>query len=274
MSDPTPLPSVEASLNYLDSVPAEKPAFYIHMPLPADHRPGPRLGPRTLPIHDARPLVSELSLDVNGFELTTQQSQCSSFYDHDEIRSVYYREIEQHVHDHVGASRVLAFDHNLRSATLAEQGEHGAQMPVRFAHNDYTNRSAPQRVRDLLPEEANALLERRFAVINVWRPIRGPVEATPLAVCDAQTLREDHLVSMDLIYPDRAGEIQSVRFDPTHRWFYFPHMEASEVILLKCFDSARDGRARFTAHSAFDDPNTPSGARARESIEVRTLAFF
>ena len=81
-------------------------------------------------------------------------------------------------------------------------------------------------------------------------------------------------MSMDLIYPDRVGEIQSLRFDRAHRWLYFPRMEASEVLLLKCFDSARDGRARFTAHSAFDDPNTPADAQARESIEVRTLAFF
>jgi hypothetical protein len=51
-------------------------------------------------------------------------------------------------------------------------------------------------------------------------------------------------------------------------------MRPDEVMLLKCFDSARDGRARFTAHSAFDDPNTRENAPPRESIEVRTLAFF
>ena len=79
---------------------------------------------------------------------------------------------------------------------------------------------------------------------------------------------------MDLIYPDRIGEIQSLRFDAGHRWLYFPEMEPSEVLLLKCFDSATDGRARFTAHTAFDDPNTPADVEARESIEVRTLAFF
>jgi hypothetical protein len=82
------------------------------------------------------------------------------------------------------------------------------------------------------------------------------------------------LVAMDLIYPDRIGEVQSLRFEAEHRWLYFPEMQASEVMLLKCYDSAKDGRARFTAHTAFEDPNSPDDAVARESIEVRTLAFF
>jgi hypothetical protein len=147
-------------------------------------------------------------------------------------------------------------------------------MPVLFAHNDYTEDSGPQRVRDLLPDEADSLLGRRFAVINVWRPTRRPVREAPLAVCDAQTMGPDDLVAMDLIYPDRVGEVQSLRYDDGHRWLYFPEMKASEVMLLKCYDSTTDGRARFTAHSAFEDPQTPADAEARESIEVRNLAFF
>ncbi len=265
--------SVEATLNYLDALPLEKPAFYIRPRGPEDTRKGPALGPRTVSIHDARSLP-DLSLDVHGVELIAEQSEVADFYDHDALRATYYAEIETLVREHLDARRVLAFDHNLRSQALAERGEHQAQLPVRFAHNDYTNASAPQRVRDLLPDEADELLERRFAVINVWRPIHAPVEATPLAVCDAASLPEEHLVSMDLVYPDRVGEVQSVLWDQGHRWLYFPNMRPDEVMLLKCFDSARDGRARFTAHSAFDDPNTPPNARARESIEVRTLAFF
>jgi hypothetical protein len=79
---------------------------------------------------------------------------------------------------------------------------------------------------------------------------------------------------MDLRYRDRTGEVYSVVFNPNHRWFYFPHMERNEVLFLKGYDSAEDGRARFTAHSAFEDPTAPSDAPARESIEARTLVFF
>jgi hypothetical protein len=172
-----------------------------------------------------------------------------------------------------GAARVLAFDHNVRRGP-AGQPDKNVREPVKYAHNDYTLKSGPQRVCDLLPTEAETLLKHRFVFINVWRPIRGPVEQMPLAVCDARSIAPADLVPTDLKYTDRTGEVHSLAFNPGHRWFYVPHMRTDEVLLLKCYDSMDDGRARFTAHGAFDDPNTPAGAPARESIEVRTIAFF
>jgi hypothetical protein len=272
--DPGPLESVEAPLNYLKEVPAEKPAFYINTALPENHRQGPQLGPRPMAIHDARPMRDRLSLDREGVVLVDSPLGFSDFYDPDRVRADYFPEIEELVKRETGALRVVAFDHNLRSKTLAREKQHDAQMPVQFAHNDYTEDSGPQRVRDLFPDEADELLKKRFAVINVWRPTRGPVEEAPLAVCDAQSMAPSDLVAMDLIYTDRVGEIQSLRFDADHRWLYFPNMQANEVMLLKCYDSADDGRARFTAHSAFEDPTGPAKPMPRESIEVRTLAFF
>ena len=208
-----------------------------------------------------------------GFALVRHGTAVADLWDEKAVKTVYYRELEALVRDLTGAARVVAFDHNLRSATRVEQGERGVQNPVRYAHNDYTERSGPQRVRDLFGDEAERLLRHRFAVINVWKPIRGPVEQSPLAVCDARTIRSEDLVPTDLRYRDRTGEIYSLSWNPRHRWFYFPRMAADEAMLLKCYDSA-SGRARFTAHSAFDDPASPPDAPARESIEVRTLAFF
>jgi hypothetical protein len=225
-------------------------------------------------IHNARTIADQLSLDRQGFALTHQQSRVANFYDDDEVRSVYYPEVERMVKEATGAARVLVFDHNVRCGPMAKRGEKGVREPVKYAHNDYTIRSGPQRVRDLLPAEADALIANRFAVVNVWRPIRGPVQATPLAVCDAQSIAPTDLVPTELKYPDRSGEVYSLAYNPDHRWFYFPRMQADEVLLLKCYDSAADGRTRFSAHGAFDDPATPDGAPARESIEVRTLVFF
>ena len=110
-------------------------------------------------------------------------------------------------------------------------------------------------------------------IINLWRPIRGPLQDAPLAVCDAGTVRFDELVGSDLVYPDRVGETYSVKYSPEHRWFYVPEMTADEILLLKCYDSETDGRARFAPHTAFVDPTTPAGAAPRESIELRTLVF-
>jgi hypothetical protein len=146
--------------------------------------------------------------------------------------------------------------------------------PVRNAHNDYTEWSGPQRVRDLLPDEADELLTRRFAVVQVWRPIRHPVEREPLAIADARSIGTKELFPSSRVYPDRVGEVYHCGYNPEHRWYYFPKMQRDEAIVFKTFDSAKDGRARWTAHSAFDDPTSPPDAPPRESIEMRTLAFF
>ena len=137
-----------------------------------------------------------------------------------------------------------------------------------------TEWSGPQRVRDLLPAEANALLARRFAIIQVWRPIRHPVETFPLAICDAVTLSPADLVVSERRYPNRIGQTYAVTHNPTHAWYWFPRMRRDEALVFKVYDSLQDGRARWTAHTAFQDPTSPPDARPRESIEIRTLAFF
>ncbi len=269
------LEHVEASLNYLVP-PTEKPAFYLYEPPPGTPRRTTENERHTVSIHDARKLLESLSLDEQGFTLTHHDSAGSDLYDRAEVRAVYYPEVEQLVKKVTGASKVLVFDHNVRCAAMAGRGENGAQRPVKSAHNDYTHKSGPQRVRDLVEPaaEADRLLEHRFAVINVWKPIVGPVEEMPLAVCDAQSIDKQDLVATDLKYRDRTGEVYQLTFNPEHRWFYFPNMLPTEVMLIKCYDSAEDGRARFSAHSAFRDPTSPPDAAPRESIEVRTLAFF
>lgn len=268
------LEHVEASLNYL--VPrTEKPAFYMYEPSPGTPRQTAESDRHTMAIHDGRKVLESLSLDEQGFTLAHHDSGVSNFYDKAEVRTVYYPEVEQLVKKATGASKVLVFDHNVRCEPMAERGENGAQRPVKSAHNDYTIKSGPQRVRDLVePAEAEQLLEQRFAVINVWKPIVGPVEEMPIAVCDARSIGKQDLVPTDLKYQDRTGEVYQLTFSPEHRWFYFPKMQPTEVMLLKCYDSAEDGRARFSAHSAFLDPTSPPDAAPRESIEVRTLAFF
>ena len=268
------LEHVEAPLNYL--VPStEKPAFYMYEPSPGTPRQTAESDRHTMAIHDGRKVLESLSLDEQGFTLAHHDSGVSNFYDKAEVRAVYYPEVEQLVKKATGASKVLVFDHNVRCEPMAERGENGAQRPVKSAHNDYTIRSGPQRVRDLVESpEAERLLEQRFAVINVWKPIVGPVEEMPIAVCDARSIGKQDLVPTDLKYQDRTGEVYQLTFSPEHRWFYFPKMQPTEVMLLKCYDSAEDGRARFSAHSAFLDPTSPPDAAPRESIEVRTLAFF
>lgn len=264
---------VEATLSYLAAM-AERPAYYFYEP-PAGRPWRNTKGDRhRLPIYDARTLTPPPTLDREGFTLAPITPLADAVADAAAIRERCYPSVERLVAEQTGAARVLAFDHNLRSAARSGRGEDGVQGPVRYAHNDYTERSGPQRVRDLLPPgEAEARLRRRVAVINVWVPLRRRVESAPLAVCDARSIGTDDLISTDLHYRDRTGEVYSLRFNPVHRWYYFPLMQVDEALLLKCFDSDA-ARARFTAHTAFDDPSSPVDAAPRESIEVRALAFF
>lgn len=230
---------------------------------------------RRVEIRDARPLAGSLSLEREGFVLSRLEVPVAGLGgDPEEIRRVYDPEARQLVAALSGAERVIIFDHTLRSGDEAVRAAQGLREPVKVVHNDYTAWSAPKRVRDLLPEEADELLQRRFAVIQLWQPIRGPVESAPLAICDAQSLAPGDLVAAERRHPDRVGEIYQIAFNPAQRWFYVPALREEEVLVFKTYDSAEDGRARFTAHGSFDDPATPPGAPPRESIETRTLAFF
>lgn len=268
------IPPIEAFVNYSVDT-GEKPASYGGIrSAEADKKRTGKYQEYKMPIRDGRAVAEKLSLEREGFILVRHETEVKDFYDEIEVRSIYYPEIEQLVKNASGAKRVLVFDHTLRSADSATREAKQISGPVRNAHNDYTEWSGPQRVRDLLPDEAEELLKRRFAVIQVWRPIRNPVQREPLAIADARSIGTKELFPSSRVYPDRVGEVYHCAFNPEHRWYYFPNMQRDEAMVFKTFDSIKDGRARWTAHTAFDDPNSPQDAPPRESIEIRTLAFF
>jgi hypothetical protein len=267
------LPHVLADMNYLGPM-SERPRNYTFEPPAGIPLSNVVNETHQVAIRDARPIADKVSLDANGFALVSHQSGVRDFFDDDEVKRVYYPEVERLVKQETGAYRVHIFDHTTRRRVDGVQDRRGGpRQPVRRVHIDHTARSGPQRVRDLLPDEAEELLKGRVQVVNVWRPINGPLHDSPLAVCDATTIRFEDLVPSDLVYQHRVGETYSVKYNPDHQWFYVPRMQSNEALLLKCSDTATSVPARFTPHSAFVDPTTPSDARPRESIEVRTLVF-
>jgi hypothetical protein len=235
---------------------------------------GGTIDPHHVVIHNGRPGAKDFVFEREGFRFVGHDTKVADFFDEDQVRRVYYPEMETLVKAESGASRVVVFDHTLRTADDAVRAERKIREIVPRVHNDYTEWSGPQRVRDLLPEEADDLLRRRFAIVQVWRPIRRPVESFPLAICDARTVSPDDLVISERRYPNRVGQTYAITYNPNHKWFWFPRMRCEEAIVFKVFDSLKDGRARWGAHTAFDDPTSPPNARPRESIEIRTLAFF
>jgi hypothetical protein len=149
---------------------------------------------RMMTITDGRNATEELALERNGFVLVEHKTAMKNFFDAEELKSVYYREVEELIKACSGASRVVLFDHTLRSGDESEREEKLIREPVLSAHNDYTEWSGPQRVREIMGDEAQALLERRFAIIQVWRAINEPIQSNPLAIAATRTVSARRIV--------------------------------------------------------------------------------
>ncbi|KAL0932551.1 methyltransferase-like protein [Colletotrichum truncatum] len=224
-------------------------------------------------IQDVTGEEDKFSLDQNGFQIYRHQSSERDFLDESSIKSGYYLETEELLKKVTGASRVFIFDHTIRRQlpSLSTQNRN-LRGPVQRVHIDQSYKAALSRVPHHLPEDADVLLKGRVQIINVWRPIKT-VQRDPLAIADAGSVSDSDLIVTELIYPDRRGETYQVRHKEDHQWYYKAGLTPEEVILIKCFDSKTDGRARRVPHSAFVDPTASKDSPPRESIEVRALVF-
>jgi hypothetical protein len=266
---------VNATMNYTmdDGIP---PDYYFYEPDPSVKVNPPGTDVHEMKIYDGWPKVKQFSVDREGFELKPFTAPFDRYDDDSAVKDVFYKQVVEFVKQNTGAKRVEVFDHTIRKRLPADlKAQTTVQRPaVLLAHSDYTVKSGPQRVRDIVPNDAEALLKHRVAFYNVWKPLYRVVEELPLAMCDATSASDQDMLIMELKYRERTGEIYVMRHSANHRWYYFPRMQPTQALLLKTYDSETDGRARFMGHSAFEDPNTPPNAQKRESIEVRTMAFF
>ena len=211
------------------------------------------------------------ALDESGFALVASPSRVREFGDAGRIEREYYPEVAELVRRATGAAFVHVFDHNVRFASQEEQRRQNVRGPVQFAHNDYTEASAPKRIDDLLGDRIDDLPRGRWAFVNVWRPLR-PVVDNPLGVADARTIEPADLVEIELRYGDRRGQVYALRHNPDQEWWYAPAMQPDQALLLKNYDS--DSRHPFAPHGAFLPIGVDPSQSTRESIEVRTIVFF
>jgi len=226
----------------------------------------------TVRVHNARCSDAAFSHDEQGFMLVPQTSAVSDFYADSEIEAIHHAEVTATIQIATGARQVVVFDVTRRSDDLQLMQARRTRDPARTVHSDYTERSARQRVKDLLPAQAEQCLARRFAIVNLWRSMAGPVLRAPVALCDARTLDEADLIPTERRARDRIGETYRVAYNPGQRWYYFPRLAPQEALLIKTFDSAPGRRA--APHAAFDDPSTGDSAPPRESIESRAFVFY
>ena len=264
-SDYIPRGSVNVKLQFYKA-PADGSRPFNYVETPPEGQPQRNFAETDIPvtIHDIRGQESSFNIDTNAFAtLTTSPSAEKSFTEDASIEEKYYPEVKSLILKHVpGAKRVILFDHTIRRAT-------GNRTPVTRVHIDQTAKSATARVHHHLPDEAEELLRDRVRIINVWRPLNGPVQASPLAFADSTTVKDEDLIGIEHRYPDRTGEIAAVQHQD-EKWYYWSGMENDERLLLECYDSDKGGRV---PHTAFVDPRSPEGGKQRESIEVRALVF-
>jgi hypothetical protein len=269
--------TVKATFNYTRDT-GITPEIYFYEPSQGTKTRPPGDDPHTMTVHDGWDRAKSFSLNREGFVLREFRSSFQLWDDNAAICDQFYGDVSEFVRGEVGANRVIIFDHTNRAKSNEKQqtDEHttSQRAPVMLVHCDYTPNSGPQRVRQLLPDEADELLKQRVAFYNFWIPLKRIVEERPLAMCDVTSSTAEDFITMKLRYRDRDGEIFVLRHSAQHHWWYFPRMSPDQAILLKTYDSETDGRARFIGHSAFEDPTTPADAPMRESIEIRTIAFF
>jgi len=265
---------VAASLNFF--VPnGEKPRVLMAEDYTQENKRTGTFEDKRVKIYNGRIVQPRPTLESEGFELLTHLSDMVDFFNEGQVIDRHYPEIIQFLKVTTGATDVHIFDHTLRVQDLGKRNARDTRGPVYILHNDYTEKSGPQRITDVLPlKRAKKFLSGRFALVNVWRSIGPNIQRLPLAVADARFMAKTDFVPTDMVYSNRLGEIYQVASNSSQRWSYFPNMNRDEVLLLKCFDSALDGRARYTAHGAFEDPNVSSDVPPRESIEIRTLLSF
>jgi hypothetical protein len=216
----------------------------------------------------------EFGMHESGFDLFKHRSSVDNFFDKEQLSTVYDNEIEALLKSITGCYRVHIFDHTVRASDPAVREQKNLREPSYMVHNDYTAKSGFVCLQENLGDDADALAQGRFQIINVWRPLVDPVEDQPLALCDARSLNQQDLIDTIRRAPNHIGSIQLAVHQSAHQWYYFPKMVSDEVLVFKTFDSIEQGSRPCSIHSAIKLSSAPANAKPRESVECRAFVFY
>ena len=236
-------------------------------------------------------------MDRLGVSLAHLESECKNFYDSEEVRRVFYIEIEKLLLDFFpGATDALVYNHDVFNKDYDgdRREDQDAKNPgvnagyANLVHNDLNDNSGRVRCRELLTKnlrnfgreqryteaEADEKMSRRFMSINLAKPMET-VEQFPFVLCAWPSFADQPYITNYRIYDDRVGETTRFTHRADHEWYWFPQQKSTEVSMLKCYDSITDGSvSRWSFHSACVDPTAPEDARCRKNVVVRSFVFF
>ena len=272
-------PAVESSVNYLGDM-DELPVFYSEN----IQNNNLNLVEHGITVHDARPIREQLDLERDGFMLVDHKSAVTDFRNADEVLWVYRDEISELISGLTGADLVAVTQGVLRWGERAVESGTATinSRPARFVHVDYSRESFNDFARTHLEtagvNDMEYWLQRRYVAYNIWRVLSPPPQDVPLGICAASsTAPEDVVTGVAVIdapgVPEWRFGSSLYRYNPAHRWFYFPDMHTGEALVFKAFDSDLE-RIQGCPHSAFNDPGCPPDVPPRASVEIRAYAFF
>jgi len=271
--------SVQAKVEFL-AARSERPIYYASSAgRDAAHEIDQPMNIVSVEVDDARvrgdfEQRDEFGMHSSGFDLLEFPTRVENFLDQTQIESIYEDEIESFLKVVTGCYRVHIFDHTVRASDPGLREIKNTREPAFLVHNDYTSKSGFVCLRENLGDDAEALAQGRFQIVNLWRPLVDPVEDYPLALCDARSLEAQDLVDSERRAPNHVGEIQLAVHAPRQHWYYYPEMRPPEVLLFKTFDSIDGGNRPCSIHSAIRLPDVPADAMPRESVETRAFVFY
>ncbi|KAF5601716.1 uncharacterized protein FSUBG_8082 [Fusarium subglutinans] len=225
-------------------------------------------------IHNSRGKKAQFSLNVNGFEWVDHPLNFD--VNQDAQVNDYMNEMGTFLRQHLNAEKVIVYDYVIRHQREKNQPRpEGVSRKVKKqilgAHIDISRESAISRIKLKCEDQAEELLEKHWQIVNIWRPLNGPVKSMPLAVCDSRYLHEDDIVASDIVLPHLQIQAYEIWYNPNQAWYFLDQQESTEVLLMLSADSITSIRC---AHSAFEDPKTKTDDPKRQSIELRCMVFY
>ncbi|KAG9230911.1 hypothetical protein BJ875DRAFT_407957 [Amylocarpus encephaloides] len=284
-SSPTPAKHPRATMSFLEPWDAGKGApFFRSSPDEGFEGTNFKWEEKTVTVRNARDQIEQFTLDKNGFcfvnddELSLELIHALRVGKKEVVRELYYPKVERLMKTLTGASRVIIFDHTVRKRDPSmnkEDNPNGKEQPATVVHCDQSAKGALRRVKQNISEndDINEIVDAGVQMINVWRPLIGPIVDWPLAMMDYRSLSSSDVHPCDLWRHQFEEKGQTVTFthNENQKWYYLDRHRTNEVSLIKIWDSRREGIANMCAHVAFEHPDTPCDTTPRESVEVRCI---
>lgn len=227
----------------------------------------PELTPANVMVRDVRSQANAVNFSQDGIVFVEANTQVKDFEQGDSWKDLYEPELSSLLKHTIGAKEVVIFDHTVRV-----DDPNATRRPARNVHNDYSEAGVNRRLVDIVGAgRAKEFQQGHYGFVNVWRPVAQPIMSSPLGFIRPSSMQLDDWMNIELIYPDRTGQILGVAENPEHEWFYQSHMRPDEAIIFNIYDN--QGRPHL-AHSALDMKEDGNVNVPRKSVETRTLIKY